>query len=137
MTQLILDVGGINVMLPESQKGGYTTQREDLGEEVVMITGRLAKEIRGTVWRITYQYGYFDDTTKQRVIEACEKGRRAPIRCSFLHPTSDGESLTTSKFFVTAFNYPRFFWGRNQTDGTAIPLWGDFSLELREVEPSD
>ena len=139
MTQLILDTDQYNVSLPESRKQGYQAYREDLGTEVVMVSGRLTREIRGSVWRVTYQYGYFDDETKNAVIAACEKGRKQSITCGFLPPNSTG-ALTYSKFIVTSFDYPKFMWSRlvaGEESSTPVPMWGDFSLELREVSPSD
>ncbi len=135
MDQLILDTNGYSVVLPESQKDGYKAQFTPLYEDVEMITGRLVRELRGNVWAIGYQYGYFPDAMKRRVIAACEKGKREPIRCAFLKPDSDGE-LAQSRFWVTKFDYPKFFWSRDG-NGRPIPMWGDFSLTLREVKPGD
>lgn len=138
MTQLILDTDGYNVVLPESQKN-YRAYREDLGTEVVMTSGRLTKEVRGTVWHVTYQYGYFDDETKNAVIAACEKGKKQSITCGFLPPNSTG-ILTYSSFLVTSFDYPKFMWSTTfpgEGDVAPTPMWADFSLELREVKPSD
>ena len=100
MTQLILDTTGYNVQLPETHKGGYKADTEDLSVEVTMITGRIVKEIRGSVWRVSYQYGYFDDALKNDFIAACEKGRKQPITCGFL-PQESTEALKYSDFFVT------------------------------------
>ena len=136
MTQLILDVNGDNLVLPESRKDGYNAQLTPLGEDVEMVTGRLVKELRGDVWVIGYQYGYFKPEMKDRVIAACKKGQRMPITCAFLPPDSGG-ALSQSQFWVTAFSYPKFFWSRPGPDGRRVPLWGDFSLTLREVEPGD
>lgn len=139
MTQLILDTDQYNVSLPESRKQGYQAYKEDLGTEVVMVSGRLTREIRGSVWRVTYQYGYFDDETKNAVIAACEKGRKQSITCGFLPPNSTG-ALTYSRFLVTDISYPRFMWSRrtlSSGEETYIPMWGDFSVEIREVKPSD
>lgn len=139
MNQLILDVGGYAVLLPESQKGGYTAWEEQLSVGLTMIPGNMVKEIRGAVWRVNYQYGYFDDETKNRVLAACRKGQREPIICAFLPPNS--EETQNAEFFVTSFSNPKFRWsrvtaGENDTDA-AVPVWADFSVELREVEPHD
>lgn len=140
MTQLILDTGGYSISLPESVKCGYQAYREDLSVEVQMVTGRIVREIRGTVWKVLYQYGYFDSDTKNKVIAACQKGRREPITCGFLAPESS-EELTYSQFFVTAFSSPKFMWSALSTDAggekQVVPMWADFSVELREVRPSD
>lgn len=126
MTQLIID----NFALPESIKGGYRAWEEDLTVELVMLAGNMVKELRGTVWRISYQYGYFNEADKARVIAACQKGRREPVVCTFLPPGSD--ETITSEFFVTSFQSPKFMWSRDER-----PLWGDFAVELREVTPHD
>lgn len=136
MTQLILDMDGDNLVLPEVRKERYYACRVSLDEAVVMISGRMTKELGGDVWQIGYEYGYFPTDMKKRVIAACEKGKRTPITCAFLPPDSDG-ALIRSQFWVTAFSYPKFFWSRREPDGRRVPLWGDFSLTLREVEPSD
>lgn len=134
MTQLVLDVEGAAVILPESIKGAYKAYEEDLGKELVMVPGNMVKEIRGAVWRVEYQYGYFTDEEKDRVIAACRKGRRQPISCTFLPP--EGSEMITADFFVTSFTPPKFMWSREAGE-SAVPLWADFALELREVEPHD
>ena len=134
MVQLILDTEGYNISLPESRKGGYTAALQPLSVDVEMTTGRMVRELRGSVWVVNYQYGYFDDQTKNRVIAACQKGQNQPIRCGFLPQDSVG-GLTYSLFFVTNFNYPRFMWSR--AGEQAIPLWADFYLTLRQVQPDD
>lgn len=136
MVQLILDTEGYNISLPESKKGGYTAVLEPLSVDVEMTTGRLVRELRGSVWVVNYQYGYFDDQQKNRLIAACRKGQSQPIRCGFLPQDSAG-GLTYSRFFVTNFSHPRFMWSRGGAGGQAIPLWADFSLTLRQVQPDD
>lgn len=132
MTQLILDVDGAAIALPESQKGGYKAYEEDLSVQIPMIPGNLTVELGGKVWKVNYQYGFFNETEKNRFISACRKGRREPILCSFLPP--DGNELQIGTFFVTAFNEPNFQWS-SSFDGTPKPIWADFSVELREVRP--
>lgn len=134
MTQLILDVGGYAVALPESQRGGYTVDEETLTQDLIMIPGNMVKEIRGDVWVIEYQYGYLNDDEKNRFVSACKKGRKEPIICTFLIPETD--ETINANFFVTAFTRPKFMWSRT-SNGNVVPLWGDFSVSLREVDPHD
>lgn len=139
MTQLILDVNGTPVYLPESIKGGYTAEKRPLSVDVEMVTGRMVRELRGSVWVIAYQYGYFTDEEKNKVIAACQKGQQQSIQCAFLTPTSGG-ALSYSSFLVTSFTYPKFMWSKRtsmEEDAEIVPMWGDFSMELREVKPSD
>lgn len=133
MTQLILDTANGGLELPEVIKKAYRPWREDLGETVTMISGRMVKELRGHVWHVSYSRGWFDDATKDRVIEVCERGQETPIECEFLTPTGDTQ---TGVFFVLDFSYPSFQWSRDD-NGETVPLWVDFAVELREVKPSD
>lgn len=130
MTQLILDLDDANLALPESINDGYTVTREPLYVDVEMYSGRLTRELRGFVWRVSYQHGYFNEATKNALLAVCEKGIREPIRCSFL--TQESATLAEGVFLITKFTRPRFMWGRDNT-----PIWADFSLEMREVSPSD
>ena len=134
MTQLILDSGGASVVLPETRRESYVVDEEPLSRNLVMIAGNMVNELRGTVWVIDYQYGYFNDTDKDRVIAACKKGSREPIVCNFLIP--DENKMLVSTFFVTAYTRPRFYWSRDDK-GTTVPVWGGFTVSLREVDPHD
>lgn len=127
MTQLIIN----GVELPESQKGGYVVENRPLYKDIEMASGRVVREVRGNVWVVSYQYGYLDETLKNRVLAACEEGKSNAIPCGFLAQESSGE-LTYSNFFVTAIKRPHFMWSSNGS-----PLWADFSVELREVRPHD
>lgn len=138
MTQLVLDTTGVNLALPESLKSGYTAQETPLTQDLTMIAGNMVKEERGLAWVVTYQYGYLNDADKDKFISACVKGSREPITCSFLIP--DSNQKKGSDFFVTSFTRPKFMWSRlvsGETESTPAPLWGDFSVELREVDPHD
>lgn len=139
MNQLVLDVAGQALALPEAIKGTYTAQEEELTQDLTMIPGNMVKELRGKVWVITYQYGYLNDTDKDRFIAACTKGAREPIICTFL--IQDSNQTLTSEFFVTSYSRPKFMWSRRTANETgtleAVPMWGDFSVELREVDPHD
>lgn len=134
MTQLILDTAGYNIILPETRKGGYQITEEELSVELEMIAGNIVKELRGDVWRINYQYGYFGEQDKNKLLAACKKGKKTPITCAFLIPTAS--QLQVSDFFVTAVTPPRFMWSTSQ-NGILAPVWGDFSFELREVRAHD
>ncbi len=127
MTQLILD----GITLPESIKGGYILSEEPLSRSIEMISGRTVRELRGNVWVVSYQFGYFDDDLKNNVLTALKRGEKEPIVCGFLQQES-GKELTYSEFFVTSYTRPKFMWSN---DGK--PLWGDYRIELREVKPHD
>ena len=137
MVQLIID----GVEMPESQKGGYKADKVELSVDIQMISGRLVREVRGNVWEISYSYGWFSDADRQTVLAACEKGLREPISVGFLPPDSTGEELTYSTFLVTSLQRPTFYWSRidgfDDDEPISSGVWADFSVTLREVEPSD
>ncbi len=114
-------------------------ERRPLSVDVEMVTGRMVRELRGNVWYVSYQYGFFSDSEKNDLIAVCQKGQGQSIRCGFLPPNSS-QALTYSDFLVTSFTYPKFMWSRLAPSGDVlapVPMWGDFALELREVRPSD
>lgn len=130
MIQLILDVEGEYIELPESEKK-YAVNEEVLYSDQTMISGRLTREIRGSVWNISYQYGYFTETDREALLRVLKKGVRQPISCAFARP-DDSTELEISEFFVTSISWPRYVFSRN-----GIPVWLDISFSLREVNPHD
>ena len=136
MIQLILDTSENNVVLPESRNGGYTVKEEVLSEDIQMISGRTVREYRGRVWVASYQYGYFNDSDMRRIIAACEKGMEESITCAFR--TQENDDLIISNFLVTSYTRPKFMWSRIVTENgeeKTVPMWADFSVNLREVNP--
>lgn len=136
MIQLILDIDGYNIALPESRKNGYSVSNETLSESIQMISGRTVREYRGKVWVVSYQSGYFSTDDMRTLLSACEKGMRQSITCAFL--TQDSDELVTSKFIVTKYTRPKFMSSRKVVvDGELVdkPIWLDFSVTLREVKP--
>lgn len=131
--QLILDTYGDRMELPESRGGRYSASKKELSSSVEMISGRMVRELRGSVWVINYQYGLMSDEDKNRFLAICEKGTRSPIGCKFLQPNGE---YNEQMFFVTNYKAPTFFWSRD-VGGDPIPMWGDYSVSLREVKPSD
>ena len=128
MTQLILDVGGVALTLPESKKGRYSCTLKYQSQDLTMASGRLVREVSGEYYEIKYQYGYLTAEEKGRFLTACETGWRQPIACSFLPP--GGDTLQTASFLVTSFTFPKFMWS---SDG--VPMYGDYEVTLREVYP--
>ena len=138
MTQLILDVEGEYLVLPESIKNGYTVREEPLTQSVDMISGRRTREYRGMVWVVSYQYGYLNDEDRLKFLNVCRNGSMSTITCNVLIPKTN--EMVTSTFLVTGYKSPKFMWSRIATeDGQekAVPMWGDYSIELREVKPHD
>ena len=128
MIQMILDVGGYALALPESIKDGYSIKPVNLYQDVEMISGRYTREYRGEVWLASHQYGYLSDADKERFLNACENGMGHSILCSVILPKTN--ELYTNKFIVLDYRPPKFMWS---TDGK--PLWGDYYVQIREVKP--
>lgn len=132
MIQLIVD----GMELPESKKGGYKVAVEDLSIDFTMISGRLVRELRGSVYVVNYQYGFFNDDDKNRLLAILNRGKSQPISCHFLLP--DSNELTHADCIVTAIKLPVFRWSRvvgDDGEDVVKPVWADFSFELREVVP--
>ena len=128
MIQLILDTGGFALALPESYDGGYDVHEEPNYKDVKMISGRLTREYKNKSWVVSHQYGYLTEEQRNRFLAACKKGLREPILCSFL--TRESPDLITAKFLVTDYRPPKFMWSQE-----GKPLWGDYYVQLREVNP--
>lgn len=128
MIQMILDVGGQALALPESRNGGYTVDEQPLMQDIEMISGRTTREYRGVVWVASHQYGYLNDADKNRFLAAVKAGLRGSILCSIL--PQDGGELVTSRFIVTEYRRPKFMWSNE-----GKPLWGDYYVAIREVSP--
>ena len=133
MTQLILDVGGQNLALPESRQGGYSCEEQLLSKDLTMASGRVVRETVGTVWVLKYEYALLSTADKDKFLAACRAGQRGAISCTFLTP---GDETVTGDFLVTSFTPPTFKWGR-KVAGADKGIWGDFQVELREVSPHD
>lgn len=131
MVQLILDVGGYEITLPESHKGGYSVRKEPLATTVQMISGRTIKEVRGNVWAVSYQYGFFKQEELAQLMAVCDKGMSEPIICSFL-PQESAEEMTTERFWVDSYERPKFMWSHE-----GQPLWADFTVNLLGVTAVD
>ena len=139
ITQLILDAGGGNVVLPQTSNERYYAELVPSSVGVEMVTTRMVRELRGSVWHIAYSYGYLETVIKDAALTACEKGQRMPITCAFLPPTGDDGILLYKSFFVTAITYPKFHFTKAvYRDGVYVPkpFWSGFAVELREVKPS-
>lgn len=128
MTQMILDVGGQGLAMPESIKGGYVIEPVNLYQDMEMISGRYVREYRGEAWQASHQYGYFNDTDKDRFLAACRKGTRGSILCTVLLQEQNRDY--TGTFVVVSYRPPKFMWS---ADGK--PVWADYFVQIREVRP--
>ena len=131
MTQLVLGEDVYALTLPEARQGNYTCENVMLSTDIEMASGRMVREYRGRVYRITYQYTYLKTAHKERLIQLCEQGQTEPINVMFLVPGDD--TLREGSFLVTEFQAPQFIWGRPSGEA----LWGNYKVVLREVEPHD
>lgn len=123
MTQLILN----GTRLPQTSNDKYTSRPEQLGEQLVMISGRMVTEIRGIVQVISYSYDKMPDETYRALLTALRS--RAAIDVAYL--PDDSDAMATGKFICTQFPTPTFAFAKN---GKAV--WHNVAFTLRQVKPT-
>ena len=124
MTQLILN----GVALPEATRGTYRCYEESLYKDLTMASGRIVREIIGTVWRVEYAADYMGNALCRQVLSILRSGQ--PFDANILTDASD-DPITTS-MICTSLTPPSFAFGR---DGTAY--WHNIKFSLREVSPHE
>lgn len=122
-TQLIID----GVVLPVTTRDRYQSFPETLSRQVVMISGRVTEETRGSVQRIVYSYDYMGDAKCREVLNVLRS--RGAKTVSYL--PDNGDDLVTSTFLVESITQPTlaFFKG-------GVAKWHNLAFVLREVKPS-
>jgi len=124
MTQLILN----GTRLPQTSNDKYSSRPEQLGEQLVMISGRMVTEIRGIVQVISYGYDKMPDDTYRALLTALRS--QAAIDVTYL--PDDSDTMATGKFICTQFPTPTFAFAKS---GKAV--WHNVAFKLREVKPHD
>lgn len=124
MTQLIID----GLYLPEVKLGAYSAHREQLSQQVDMISGRRVQEQRGEVWHIDDSFEWLPDDIMRPLLVSLRKGTN--IDCTFL--PNDSNDMETSVFCVESMTTPTF---ACSLDGSAV--WYNVAFSLREVQPHD
>ena len=122
--------GGADIVLPEAEKGKFSCWPDLLSETVEMISGRMVREIRGTVWRVSADYSdyCFTQTFWSGLSATLRSGQ--PFTATVL--PDDAATAVSSSFLVESLTPPSFQFGR---DG--VPYWSGLQLSLREVRPHD
>lgn len=123
-TQLI--VGG--VVLPYVSHDRYSAHPDDLSRQVEMISGRVVKERRGKVWRISYSADYLDEATKNAALAVLRGG--ASFQAVFL--PDDGTEMVTATVLVESLTPPTFAFTSH-----GVVRWHNLAFTLREVTPHD
>lgn len=124
MTQLIVN----GITLPQTSHDKYSCYPEVLEAQIEMISGRIVKEVRGHVWRISWRYDYMGDALMRPLLATLRSG--GAVEVSFLPDT--GAELLTGRFIVESLKNPTFAFAKN---GKAY--WHNIEFTLREVEPHD
>ena len=124
MTQILIN----GLALPQTSNDRYRCYPSKLAEQVMMISGRMVTEIRGTVQIIEYSYDYMTDTTYKALLTALRTN--PPITVTYL--PDDSDTMVTSDFVVTSYPMPSFMFAKS---GTAY--WHNVSFAIREVSPHD
>lgn len=132
ITQLIIypPSGGAGIVLPEVRDGAFSCYPDLLSQQVEMISGRMVTEVRGTVYRVTADYGEYYLTMEfwQRLSAVLRSG--LPFQADVL--PDDAAEPVTSTFLVESLTPPSFRFGRE-----GVPYWCGLQLTLREVSPHD
>lgn len=124
MTQLIIN----GIALPEASGGKYKCYEGTLSEQIEMISGRVATEVRGHVWHIEYSYDYMGNEMTRQLLAALRSGSALTVK--YLPDNSD--DLKESTFLCEDLTPPTFAFSRS-----GKPFWHDISFTLREVRPHD
>lgn len=124
MTQLIIN----GITLPESSRDRYSCWEETLAQNVEMASGRMVREVRGTIYKIKWTYDYMGLSQQTALMTALQSSDALTV--SFLVP---GESvLQSGTFLMESKTNPTFAFSK---DGT--PYWHNVGFTLREVSPHD
>lgn len=126
MTQVTIN----GMEMPETMPEQYQCYDEELGEFLVMISGRTVFEVRGTVKVITYYYEYFDDELRKWCLANLKKGSELIV--GYLDPAKDPSELQSGRFLCTEPPKPVYYFSVDEN-----AYWTKFSFTLREVEPHD
>lgn len=122
MTQLIVD----GIYLPETNHDNYQCYPMELAETLTMISGRMVREVRGTVQVVSYRYDYMGNGLWRRLAAVLRSGGSFPV--SYLPDDEDG--LRTGRFLVESLTQPTFAFSRE-----GVGLWHNVAFQLREVTP--
>lgn len=122
MTQLIIN----GIYLPETSRNKYSCATTLLGENVLMISGRVVTELRGKVQVISYAYDYMGNELCRKLLTQLRSGK--PLTVAYL--PDDADTLRVSEFVVQSVENPTFAFSKK-----GIPYWHNISFTLREVRP--
>lgn len=124
MTQLIVN----GIYLPESTKDKYQCWSEELSVNVEMISGRMVREIRGHVQKITWSYDYMGNDLWRRLYAVLRGGAAFPV----VYLPDDGDSMRSSTFLTESITQPTYAFSHS-----GVGLWHNVGFTLREVRPHD
>lgn len=122
MTQLIID----GIILPEVSKNKYRCAPQELSQNIEMISGRMVKEVRGSVQVIQAQYSYIDKDLWSQLSKVLRSKKSFPV----VYLPDDAPEMQTGNFLVTSITDPTFSFSAN-----GVPYWTGLSFTLREVKP--
>lgn len=124
MIQLIVN----GIYLPETSKDKYQCYPGELSVNVEMISGRMVREVRGHVQKITWSYDYMGNTLWRQLAAVLRGNTAFPV--SYL--PDDSDAMATGTFLVDSITQPTFAFSKG-----GVGLWHNVGFTLREVTPHD
>ena len=122
MTQLIISGN----YMPEIEKNRYSCSMDLLGDTVTMISGRIVREIRGSVCRISASYQYIDTNLLRNVLGVFRSGKSFVVT----YLPDDSDEMQTGMFMVETLTNPTFSFS-----AAGAAYWTGLAFTLREVTP--
>ena len=127
--QLVFSDGNQIVTLPRTTNDKYECYSEEVGSQLVMISGRVVWETRGHIQKIHYQYDCMGNMLWREIAAFLRSSRAFTVQ----YLPDDGDDMLTGQFICESLTPPKFaFIGE---DGTRY--WHNIEFTLREVSPHD
>lgn len=119
------------IYLPRRSNDNYACWEEELSETMVMISGRMVKELRNQgkrykVWKTKCTYDALDEATYRAALTILRSGKA--FSASVLPDNAD--EMVSSTFLVESLTPATFAFEKN---GKAV--WHGLAFQLREVNP--
>ena len=124
MTQLVIN----GTTYPETSHDKYHVWIEDLGQMLRMAAGNLTFEKRGQVYKISYEYDYFDEFHMNKCLSDLRSGNEIDV--GFLLP--DG-TMSSGLFRCVSFPAPKFAFSKRSGDAE-VGCWHGIAFTLEGVE---
>lgn len=119
------------IYLPRRSNDNYRCWEEELSQTLVMVSGRMVKELRNRgdrfkVWKASCTYDHLDDETYRSALAILRSGKAFPAAVL----PDNADEMVASTFLVESVIPASFGFEDN---GKAV--WHGLSFTIREVSP--